>query len=303
MTVGARETSGPDRGVPDPSGPVPAATLAELRGRGPRRFAAWDAALFDVLAEGPARALAAALGGGADAAAAVSAYLHLAHEAVGAGLVRQAAPGPAGWTGFLERCLVELVPRLLPAVPAAARPGVLVKLWNLGEGLSREPSWLDRYAAARAGGLADLADAEGFLVRTLGPVLVPLPPAAWSGPFAVTILDLRPLHDAFLPGEVRLAAPAVLRVEDRRLPGLQAGVLLRPGGKSELLGLTAGLGDYPEAGGPAPDVAFADGRATVAGRGVALPGLRRCHRHAVARAGFVAACAVDSQRLWILESP
>jgi hypothetical protein len=280
-----------------------ALTLADLRDRGPRSFAGWDAGLFDALADGPAGALALGLGHGPDAAPAVDAYLRLAHEAVGTGLVRQAAPAGAGWTGFLERCLIDLVPRLLPRVPARDRAGLLVKLWNLGEGLSREPAWLDRYAAARAGGLGDLADAEGFLVRTLAPVMAAPPPAAWSGPFAVTVLDLRPVHEGFLPGEVRLAGPAVLKVEDRRLAGLQTGVLLRPGGKSELLGLTAGLGDYAEAAGPAGGVAFADGKATVAGKEVTLPGLRRCHRHAVAASGFVAACAVDSQRLWIVESP
>jgi hypothetical protein len=34
---------------------------------------------------------------------------------------------------------------------------------------------------------------------------------------------------------------------------------------------------------------------------VPIPTLRRCHGFAVARAGFVAACAADSQRLWVLE--
>jgi hypothetical protein len=222
-------------------------------------------------------------------------------QAVGTGVLRRASAG-AAWTSFLERCLVELVPALLPRVGAGARLPLLAEVWNLGEGLGREPSWLDRLTTACAARLQDLADVEGFLVRTLGPVLAPAPPAAWRGPFAVTVLDLRPLHDEFLPGETALAAPTVLRVEDRRGNGIQAGVLLRRGGRSELLGLTEGLGDYAEAG-DRPAVEFHDGRAAVAGQAVAVPALRRCHRHAVARAGFVAACAVDSQRLWILESP
>jgi hypothetical protein len=54
--------------------------------------------------------------------------------------------------------------------------------------------------------------------------------------------------------------------------------------------------------GPLPEVAFADGRATVAARDVPLPAFRRCQSFAVARAGYVAACAPDSQRLWVIES-
>ena len=50
-------------------------------------------------------------------------------------------------------------------------------------------------------------------------------------------------------------------------------------------------------------MAFHDGRATVGGQEVEVPLLRECHTQAVARAGFVAACAVDSQRFWIVESP
>jgi hypothetical protein len=115
------------------------------------------------------------------------------------------------------------------------------------------------------------------------------------------VLDLRSLHDDFLPGEISLAAPAVLRVAERR-QAREAGVLLRRGGQSELLGLTEGLGDYAEAD-TGPPVEFHDGGATVGGRAVELPFLRACHRHAVAGAGFIAACAVDSQRLWIVESP
>src|SRR5262249_45340802 len=123
--------------------------------------------------------------------------------------------------------------------------------------------------------------------------------------FAVRVFDLRPLHDDFLPGTVALAGPTLLRVDDRRLPGVQAAVLLRPGGKSELLGLTAGLGDYHDPPGlrADPEVTFFDGRASIAGQLVEVPFLRDCCGYAVARCGFVAACAADSQRLWIVETP
>jgi hypothetical protein len=275
--------------------------LDELRKDGPRRFARWDADLFQALVAGPLCALAA-LGNEPDAEAVLAAYLGLLHQGVGTSAVRRAAAGPGGWHCFLERCLVEHVPTLLPRVPAGKRLPLLVKAWNLGEGLLREPGWLDRYVTASAAGLGDLLGIEAFLVRTLEPVLSAAPPAAWKGPLAVSVLDLRPLHEEFLPGELTLSAPAVLRVTDRRRPGTEVGVLLGRGGRSKPLGLMSGLGEYAE---PVerPGVEFQDGRVRVAGHEAAVPGLRRCHRHAVARAGFVAACAVDSQRLWILECP
>jgi hypothetical protein len=276
--------------------------LGELSKDGLRRFARWDADLFQALAAGPLHALAAALGNEPDAEAVLAGYLGLLHQGVGTSAVRRAAAGPGGWHCFLERCLVEHVPTLLPRVPAGKRLPLLVKAWNLGEGLLREPGWLDRYVTASAAGLGDLLGIEAFLVRTLEPVLSAAPPAAWKGPLAVTVLDLRPLHEEFLPGELTLSAPAVLRVTDRRRPGTEVGVLLGRGGRSKLLGLMTGLGEYAEPG-ERPAVEFQDGRVRVAGHEAAVPGLRRCYRHAVARAGFVAACAVDSQRLWILECP
>jgi hypothetical protein len=205
------------------------------------------------------------------------------------------------WNCLLGRCLVEVVPALLPRAKADRRLALLADVWNLGEGLRREPAWLDRYVTACAGRLGALDELQSFLVRCLEPVLTSPPPAFWQGPFAITVLDFRPIDDEFLPGEMALAAPTVLRVEDRRRNGVQAGVLLRRDGRSELLGLTDGLGDYADAG-ERPAVKFADGRLSVAGQRIEVPLLRRLYRHADARAGFVAMSAVDSQRLWIVES-
>ena len=273
----------------------------ELRNDGPRRFARWDAGLFEALAAGPLDALSKSLSGQADAGAVLVAYLEILHQGVGITAVRRAEAGPAGWSSFLERCLVEQVPALLPQVPSGKRLALLVKAWNLGEGLLREPSWLDCYVAASAAILGSLEGLEAFLVRTLEPVLSTAPPVSWKGPFAVSVLDLRPLHEEFLPGEIALAAPAVLRITDRRRTGVEVGVLLGRGGHSKPLGLMSGLGEFVEAG-DRPVVEFQDGRVRVAAEEVAMPRLRRCHRHVVARSGFLAACAVDSQRLWILES-
>jgi hypothetical protein len=275
-------------------------TLADLRRDGPRRFARWNAELFDAVVSGPAHTLGEGLGDSPDSGPVLCSYLQLVQQAIGVGVLQQAGGG-SRWATFLERCLMERIPALLPRVKAGARLPLLVKLWNLGEGLQREPAWLDRYVTACAGRLDDLADVEDFLVRTLNPVLASAPPAAWRGPFVVMVLDLRPLYEEFLPGEIGLAAPTVLRIEDRRQSGMQVGVFLRRQGGSEIIGLTDGLGDYMETG-EQPTVKFGDGRAEIAAQTVNVPFLRRCHRHAIANAGFVAACAVDSQRLWIVES-
>jgi hypothetical protein len=279
--------------------PDVAALAAAVRRDGLQRFAQWNSAVFDALVAGPVRLLAERLQEQPNAEKVLAAYLQLLQQAVGSGILAQA---DGEGTNFLRRCLVQLIPELLPAEPPAEQVPLLVKVWNLGEGLHGETEWLGRYVAAWVGDLKRLADVESFLVRTLEPVLTPAPPAAWSGPFAVTVLDLRPVHEEFLPGEVCLAAPGVVCVKDSKRPGVQIGVLLRRERQSRVLGLTQGLRTHAEDV-PLPAVQFDDQRMEIAGHSVPLPLLRRCRHHAVARAGFVAASAVDSQRLWVVETP
>jgi hypothetical protein len=279
-----------------------ASRSALLREEGRRRFAFWNAELFDAYVTGPATALSDHMHKQADEPDVVAGYLQLVQEGIGGACLRQAKSAALGWTNFLEFCLVQAVPALLPQTGVGKRLPLLVKIWNLGEGLLREPSWLDRYVTARAGELADLAEIESFLVHTLEPVLKPVASATWTGPFAVTVHDLRPIHDEFLPGTLRLAAPTVVCVTDRRKPGLEVGMLLQPGRKSELLGVTTGLGAYDERG-ALPPIHFQDGHVTINKTDVPLPFLRRCRAHVTARNGFVVACAADSQCLWIVESP
>lgn len=280
---------------------LPAATFARLRDEGPRRFSRWDAAVFDAIASGPATVLTERLAGQPDADSILGAYLRFIQQGVGSAIVKHATAGPTGWSSFLERLFVEVVPARLPELAPERRLRALVDAWNLGEGLLREPVWVDRYVNACASKLPQLDALEAFLVRVLGPALMPAPAATWTGSFKVAVLDLRAAHDEFLPGRMYLAAPTVLCVEDRRRPGFQVGVFLRREQKSEPLGLVSGLVAYAEPG-KLPGVQFEDGRARVAGKPVELPTLRKCHAFAVARAGFVAACAADSQKLWVIES-
>jgi hypothetical protein len=278
-----------------------AQTLALLRDEGPRKFSRWDPAVFDAVVSGPAAVLQERLASQPDVDTVLGGYLQLVQQGVGSGVLKQATPGAAGWSSFLERLLLEVVPARLPEIALERRMRVLVNAWNLGEGLLREPVWVDRYVNACAAALPRLDGLEDFLSRTLAPVLTPAPPATWTGPLRVSVLDLRTAHDEFLPGRIHLAAPTVLCVADRRRSGFQVGVFLRHGQKSEPLGLVFGLGEYGE-GWNWPGVEFVDGKAKIGGRYVDVPTLRRCQSFVVARAGFVAACAPDSQRLWVIES-
>jgi hypothetical protein len=280
---------------------IPSATLAAIRDEGPRKFSRWDPAVFDALTTGPVSVITERLAGQPDADATIGGYLRLVQQGVGRGVLKQAEPGAAGWSSFLERLLVELVPTRLPEVAPERRLQVLVDAWNLAEGLLREPAWVDRYVNACAAALTRLDGLEDFLTRMLGPVLTPAPPAVWTGLLKISVLDLRAAHDEFLPGRMHLAAPTVLCVEDRRRGGLQVGVFLRRGQKSEPLGVVFGLGVYEEAG-KLPGVEIIDGKAKIGSRVADVPTLRRCHGFVVARAGFVVACAPDSQRLWVIES-
>jgi hypothetical protein len=272
------------------------ATAAE----GPRRFAHWDAALFDELSHGPVIALSKTLASQSQAAKVFTAYLRLLQEAIGAGYLYRTSSERA--PNFLAFCLVRWIPEALGQVPPADQLPLLVKVWNLGEGLLREPAWVDRYVLASAAGPLPLQEIEAFLVRVLEPALAPAAPARWGGPFTVAVLDPRPLHEEFLPGEMHLAAPAVVCVHDRRHPAVHLGVFLRPDRRSRFMGLTPCLGEYPAESG-LPAVRLEERRLVVGGQNVDLPFLRFGHRHLLARAGFSVASAVDSQRLWIVETP
>ncbi len=275
--------------------------FARLRADGPRRFADWNATAFDEVAVGPAVTLTQSLRGEPDADTVVISYLRLTQEAVGTGAVKSGSTVPSGHTSFLAALSIDVLPTKLAQTLASRRLAVLVEAWNIGDGLRRGPAWFDRYVTACLGNLTDLDDLPGFVARTLGPVTAPSEPATWTGDFRVTVLDLRAAHDEFVPGRVRVAAPTLLAVDDRRRAGLQVGVLLRTGGGCELLGVFGGLDEYPEPG-PKPDVRFEDQFATVGNRNVTIPTLRECYSFAVAQAGFVAAVASDSQRLWVIES-
>lgn len=273
-----------------------AGEIAAVARRTSSRF---DAARFGALVGAQGRQLWNDIAGEPHAAAVLRSYLRLLAEAVGMGCLIDDA---GVQRDFLSDVLVRQVPARLARVAPERRVPCLAMLWNLGEGLLQEPAWLNRFAMAFAGEVRDLAALPAHLGAVLEPVLVPPPPSQWAGPCTLAVLDPRPLADGFLPGEMHLAAPAVVCVHDRRRAGSQLGVLLARGGHSRLLGATPCLGATVHEG-ARPAVTFSPGHVAVGGHRVALGWLRAPLERLVTATGFVLASAIDSQRLWVVDTP
>jgi hypothetical protein len=269
-----------------------AGRAARVAAEAARRYARWDEARFAAFRDGPAAALARAVGGDA---AALDAFLALGAEAVARGVIGGGAP-----RSFLEHALTVVAPEGLAAVPVGRRVAALARLWNVGEGLAKEPPWLDAFVLAQAGRWHDPATAADFVAEALAPALAPPAPSRWAAPFRPSIVDARALDDDFLPGPLHLAAPAVVAVRDRRRP-VHLALLLRPGGASQLMGPVGALPAWdPPAG--LPPVRGAERVVRIGGADVPLPAVHASESLVAAPGGFVVVAAVDSQRLWVLEA-
>lgn len=302
---GAPEAAEPGPADAAPTGgftmsPTLARIAAEMAELGRRTSSRFDAARFHDLVVTQGRPLWAEIRGHRTGVAVLRSYLRLLAEAVGMGC---AVPDAGGaMRDFLSELLVHQVPARLAQIAPDQRAACLAALWNLGEGLLQEPAWLNRFAIAFAGGAPDLLALPAHLATVLEPVLAPRPPSQWAGPCTLTVLDPRPLADGFLPGEMHLAAPAVVCVHDRRRAGAQLGVLLDRGGRSRFLGATPCLGTTVHEG-ARPAVTFAPGALAIGKHQVALGWLRAPLEKLVTATGFVLASAVDSQRLWVVDTP
>lgn len=268
--------------------------FAEAARAGRRRYANWNDELFEQLCAGPATALATSLEGAAGTEEVVAAYLSIAREAIACHYVTGANDT------FFERCLVDLVPDQLALIAPDRRLPALAKVWNLCEGLAGEPAWLDQYVRARAGDIHNIARLDEFLIEALTPALSPAAPAQWRAPYRVVTLDTRTVDDDFVPGEMRLCAPRVVHITDSRRD-VHLAVLLARKGASRLFGPVRNLAEHVEAG-AGPDVVLGDSAVRIGQHSVDLPWLGVSRRYVLAQAGFFVASAVNSQRLWILES-
>jgi hypothetical protein len=270
--------------------------LRRLGEEGPRRFSNWDAPLFAAYCRTVLPAMRQVLPAGCERTfAGLSA---LVHQGIGEGYLKSdPASEPAN---FLEFCIRDWLPEVLCVLPEEEHLPLLARVWNLGEGLLHEPEWVDGYVMSRIGELRGQGTPEAILIDILRPLLEPAPAARWEGPYRVTLLSLRQADDEFLPGEMKLAAPTVLVVSDRRRP-VRLGVHLCREGRSMVVGRFGPNARFPDEPN-AVDVEWERGSVRIGDDRVSLAFLAEPFRWAVASAGYVVASASDSQKLWIVES-
>ncbi len=284
--------------------------LEELQEQGPRLYARWDKNLFENYCASKVRFMSYFVRAHKYEQEVLRAYATLLAEAVGHGYINRAdieigRASPHRFTSqnFLGHCFLDLVPEKIKHIPPEQRLSTLARLWNLGEGLLGEPAWVNRYIVSRSRELQDLSAVEDFLIHALGPVLTPPTPASWSGPFSVLRLNTRKQSSDFLPGSMYLASPLVVCIRDRNDPNQQLALFLAHGQKSWFLGATTTLDSWRrEASLPAVTLEQ-DGRLAVGSQRTSLPFVRHLQDVLVVEGGFVVLSAVDSQCLWILESP
>jgi hypothetical protein len=270
--------------------------LRLLAEEGPKRFSKWDASLFAAYCRTILPAVWKSQSSGIERT--FAGLCALVYHGIGEGYLKggpEVAP-----RNFLEFCIRDWLPEVLVGLPAEDRLPLLPRVWNLGEGLLREPEWVNGYVMSRIAELVGAKRPEAVLADILRPLLEPAPPARWEAPYRVTLLSLRQADNEFLPGEMQLAAPTVLVVSDRRRP-VRLGIHLRREGQSVVVGgfgPNAGFPDEP----PAVQVAWEGGNARIGDDELSLPFLAVPFRWALIRAGYLVASAVDSQKLWIVES-
>lgn len=287
------------------------AAIDHFEREGARRFVRWDSALYRSFIEGPADVLLTGMTGGgqgnpADVTRVFEAYLRLVVEAIGCGYVDASSVNPTvdhPAPSLLVLLLVDRAPALLPRAPVASRVSILARAWNLAEGLFGEPAWLNRAVASALAGVDSLSDLDRRLLRVLEATAAPKTRAALAGPFSVRMLDTRTVDHAFLPGAMHFSAPSLVCLHDRRRKGVHAGLLLGPKGAGSLLGPGPCLGRPEKEDADLPTITFVPGGLRVGDAKLPLSFFQRGHSAAASRAGFLVASALDSQRLWIAESP
>lgn len=264
--------------------------IRQLEEAAPRLYSRWSPRAWRLVCEGPAVTLWNALSETEEGETTLTEYLYLLREAVGLQYVSASAPEDlrpdVPGRGFLAVALCDVLPRLLPALPAADRARVLAQVWNTGEKLVAQPVWLNRYLAIRLSELETLGSFEDFLGRVLREGLDPVPLTTWAAPFRTSVVDLSAADRAFLPGRMHMATPSIACVHDRRREGRHVALLLRRG-STVVLGSTPCLGEPPAVPTTPPSIEFPFG-----------PELSRL----ASPAGFLLAACEFSQRLWLVEA-
>lgn len=284
-------------------------TIVEHHEReGKRRFSRWDQDSFRAIVFGPGKRLAESIDGEPDAAPIFLGWLKLVEEAVGLGYVRSGLVTPEDKCAFapenlLELLLVDLIPNKIAAGSPQGRAALLAKAWNLGEGLLAEPPWLNLVVASAMANVHSLLDLEGRLLRILDTALAPRAKSAFTGPYSVKTLDLKDVDGAFLPGRMHFAEPALVCIHDRKRMDVVAGVLLGAKQAPSLAFRSPCLAEKTKPEPNLPTVSLTQAGVVIGDARVPLPLWTRGHSFAISRAGLIVTSALDSQRIWIAETP
>ncbi len=277
--------------------------IERLRGSGAEQFASWNAQLFEFIVASPMLRLKQSFESQRNTNTDFSSlanYVRMAYEGIGAGLLVQTAEDAHG-PNFLTHCMVRLIPNSLCQESVERRAAVMKDVWNLAEGLSREPLWLNRYVVSQLQRSVKLSNLPSELNKLLTPVLSSLPPADWNGSYTQSVINLRHSKNDFLPGRLYLAAPAVLCIESRCDEQQTLGILLQKPGGPKPLGDVGKLPEHTELFDP-PDIVSGPDSIMINGHSVATPLLAAPQQALAIACGFVAAIAQDSQRLWLIEA-
>lgn len=277
--------------------------IEHLGSTGPRQFSIWDSVAWESYVERPFASLCHSLEyrdqDKADTLS-LSNYLQMVYQGVGHGwltVVDDTIPAP----NFLAYALQRLIPYQLMDYPRPERSALLLRVWNLAEGLVHEPLWLNRYAVARTSVYENLGRLDTHLKQILAPVLSPSPPADWNTDFRLRVIDFKEVESEFVPGDLYLAAPAVLCVQNRIRPTEVLALLLQKPSQASVLGAVGNLPRYVERF-QAPDIRTGADSITINGKQVPTPLIQFPRDHLCVASGFVAVSAEDSQRMWLVET-
>ena len=277
--------------------------IAELREKGKREFAVWNEEAFSAYLEGPIQRFAQSLkwrDKDVTDGNSVTNLIRLVYHGVGAGWLRPKSDDLPPAT-FLAHCLWTLVPYQLSGVPIDQRAAALRMIWNIGEGLAKEPQWLNQFAITRTSWSINLLELDKHLSSALAPAVSTSKPSDWLGELDLQVMDLRESDDGFMPGRMYLASPAVMCIEDRTTPTETIGIFLQKNGESEILGSVGTLPEYSQST-ELPVVSVASDSIAIGDRTVAAPLISSPRQSLTIATGFVAVCAEDSQRLWLVEA-
>lgn len=277
--------------------------VSDLREVGPREFASWNAAAFEYYVKHALVRLSQHIKWRDKKVAdneTLANFVRLVYQGCGAGWLLPQGQDSLAPT-YLAHCLLQLIPYRLAEIDRKQRGEVLRNIWNLGEGLAQQPQWLNQYAIARSPWSTDIAALEQHLETILAPVLTPLAPATWQGGYSLKVLDVHRSYPEFVPGEMYLAAPAVLCVKNRINTENTIAVLLERAGSSDVLGTVPALPRYSELF-ARPQIAVSATEIRVNGQVAAQAMISAPAETLCISSGFIAVTAEDSQRLWLLEA-